>query len=104
MLGQTIARHFAKVFLSSVCTLIDSILYLLRKNYFRLQLVADFANESSGADQFSKPVYHVPWIVYHVPRILKLLQRMLNGKSERIEAEIFSPGKKTVVVKTAMKD
>ena len=114
MLGQTIARHFAEVFLSSVCSSVDSILYWLGKKILsfnsgsrlRLQLIADFASESSGTDQFRIwfITCHGSFITCQPPRFWRLRQRMLNRKSDRIEAEVFLAGKENIIaVKTAMK-
>ena len=97
--------HFAEVFLSSVCSLVDSIFYLLRKkNFFSFNSGFNFANESSGTDQFRKwfITCHGSFITCQPPRIWKLRQRMLNRKSDRIVPEVFLAGKENTSGKESL--
>ena len=93
MLGQTVARHFAEVFVSTVWSsyLVQYSTCWEKKECFlywlqlRLQLAADFANELSSIDQFLND------------------SACSTGIGIGSWQRFFSPGKETVAVKTAMK-
>ena len=112
MLGQTIARHFAEVFLSSVCSSADSIFYLLRKKK------TIFFSFNSGFNSQQILQTNRPVLTTFETGLSRATDRLSSANLQEFRGydsacptrkvigswqRFLSPGKKKMAVKTAMK-
>ena len=112
MLGQMIARHFTKVFLSSVCLLVHSIFYLQRKKKL-FPLASTQASTRSTICKRNRPVLtsFETGLSGAMDRLSRANLQNFGGYDSACSTgkvigswqRLLSPGKKTVAVKTAMK-